>query len=311
MNKSFAIDFFDAELSRRTSVEEWQRILTMRNSRRFYMALPAYHDLISNYFADHRILGKLVTEAWRFEMLVYALYLYDQHNDDDPRSGLTVANLQKICASQECASAGRVLAFIRILRLGGFLHRQQSPLDNRVVQLAPSPKFISLVEGWNQRIFKIIDEVFTQKSLAQYHQAHPRFGWEMRRRGAEHLLKGWKLLAPFPEVSHFVTSNGGWMLLLHCVAETLRLGASTSGDHQIVPIAIDLVIFGRRFGVSRSHLRRLLESAHVEGLLDAPPHNGAYIQLAPHLVAAFLTCMASELGSYRDWGLAAAPNLRL
>ena len=278
----------------------------MRNSPRFLEALPAYQRLIAAYFADNIMLNKVVTEAWRFEMLVYTLYLYDQRDPKDPRSGLTVSNLQRICAQQNCASAGRVLAIVGIMRVGGFLSKQKSNLDSRVAHLQPSAKFIDIVEGWNQRIFQIIDAVFPQQSLAGCHEAHPRFGWEMRRRGAEHMLKGWKLLGPFPEVGHFISSDGGWMLLLHCVAETIRQGV---GKH--VAVAVDLVEFGKRFGVSRSHLRRLLESAHQEGLLIAPPRNGAHIKLAPHLMASFLSCMASELDVYRSWGRAAAVELKL
>ena len=276
----------------------------MRNTPLFHAALPAYNTLISNYFAEHAILTRLVTEAWRFEMLVYALHLYDQREPEDSRSGLTTINLQKICAQQKCASAGRVLAMVRVLRVAGYLHRHHSDLDSRVVQLVPSAKFIGLVEGWNRRIFEIIDRVFPRLGLANHHEKQSCFGWEMRRRGAEHLLDGWKLLDPFPEVEHFVTSDGGWMLLLHCVAETLKFDTQ-----ELAPVTVDLVKFGHKFGVSRSHLRRLLESAHAKGLLYAPPHNGAHVQLAPHLVASFLNCMASELDNYRRWGMAAARDL--
>jgi hypothetical protein len=43
------------------------------------------------------------------------------------------------------------------------------------------------------------------------------------------------------------------MLLLYCVAEALRLG-----DYKtIAAVTVDLATFGKRFSVSRSHLRRL------------------------------------------------------
>ena len=305
-NGIFALDCFDAEMSRRTSAKDWNRILNMRNNSRFSEALPTYHRLISAYFADNIVLNRVVTEAWRFEMLVYTLYLHDQRQARDPRSGLTLSNLQRICAQQNCASSGRVFAIVGIMRVGGYLQKQKSARDSRVMQLQPSDKFIEIVEGWNRRIFEIIDTVYPLQSLVQHHTAHPRFGWEMRRRGAEHMLKGWKLLDPFPEVAFFVSSDGGWMLLLHCVVESFK-----SDRKKLAPVSLDLVEFGRKFGVSRSHLRRLLESAHSEGLFNAPPRNGANIQLAPHLVASFLSCMASELDNYREWAGAAAIELGL
>jgi len=150
------------------------------------------------------------------------------------------------------------------------------------------------VEGWNNRVFQVIDSVFDDGNLVHEHETNPRFGWNMRRLGAECLLDGWKLLDPFPEVNHFVASDGGWMLLIHCVAESLR-----TGDGSIAPVSVDLAAYGKRFGVSRSHLRRLLETAYAAGLLRKPPRNGSDIVLSPHLIASYLNCLASEMDFYR------------
>ena len=291
---------FDDELSARLSPDEWQRILAFRNAPSFAAALPAYYDKMSHYFAGNVMLNKVVTEAWRFEMLVYTLYLYDTREPSNPRSGLTLSNLEKICASQKCASPGRVRTIVGIMWLGGFLKRHKSKLDSRIVHFEPSQHFIDIVEGWNSRIFQIIDAVFPEGQLAASHLGHPRFGWEMRKRGAESVLAGWKLLDPFPEVFHFVSRDGGWMLLLHCAFESLRLGHGT----HIVPVSVDLTKFGSRFGVSRSHLRRLLEAAYDAGYLSEPPRNGTRIVLAPKTMASYLACMAFELQFYQRHALA-------
>jgi hypothetical protein len=304
---AFRIDCFDSVLSQRTTSDEWQRILFLRDHPDFLNALFKYAAVMPNYFADNVILNKIVTEAWRFEMLVYTLYLHDIRDPNDPRSGLTLANLQRVCEQQQCASRGRVLAILGIMGIGGYLHRSRANGDGRVARLEPSEKFVAVVEGWNHLIFEIIDAVLPDDALARSHDQFPRFGWEMRRHGAETLLAGWKLLDPFPEVAHFVSRDGGWMFLLTCVAETLRMGSS----REIVPLSINLSSFGARFGVSRSHLRRLLESAYADGLLAAPPKNGSAIMLSNHLVAAFLACMASELGNYRLWALRGRAKLEV
>jgi hypothetical protein len=298
-SQPFSIDVCDADFAARTTTDEWRRIMRFREHPRMLDGLAAYAALIPDYFSNNVILNKVVTEAWRFEMLVYALYLHDSRDPADPRSGLTVANLQKICAQQNCASRGRVLAILGMMRIAGYLRASRSPLDSRVTHLEPSAAFLAVVEGWNHRMFQIIDAVTLEDGLAIAHQADPDFGRAMRVRGAQRLLRGWKLLDPFPEVAHFVSRDGGWMLLLTCVAEAMRLGEG----RRIVPVSVDLAPFGARFGVSRSHLRRLLESAHDVGLLEAAPRNGACILMSQKLVASFLACMASELGNYRDQAL--------
>ena len=299
-NVPFELNAFDTEFSARVTPDEWSRILGFRNAPGFDATLPNYHHLIGTYFSGNVLLNKVVTERWRFEMLVYTLYLHEKYDPANPRSGLTLSNLEKLCAQQRCASPGRVRTIIGIMWVSGFLKRQKSKIDSRITRFEPSKKFFDIVEGWNNRIFQTIDAVFPDGNLAQSHLNHPRLSSEMRTRGAEGLLKGWKLLEPFPEVFHFISRDGGWMLLLHCAYESLRLG---NGTH-IVPVSVDLAAFGARFGVSRSHLRRLLETAYEQGLLTEAPRNGSHIALAPKTLAAYLSCMASELDYYRGQALA-------
>jgi DNA-binding MarR family transcriptional regulator len=296
----FKLDSFDHVFKERATQKEWARIMSMREQPNFFNALKSYNSLMQPFFANKVILNKIVTEAWRFEMLVYTLYLYDQRDYGDSRSGLTVANLERLCAEMQCASPGRVRAILGIMRVGGYLRRSRSYDDQRVIQLEPTPQFLDIVEAWNNRIFQISDSVFKDDYLTQWHTRDNRLGWEMRRRGCESLKEGWKLLDPFPEVFHFVSSDGGWMLLLHCASEALRMGK----DRYIMPVSVDLRAFGARYGVSRSHLRRLLESAHQVGLLTQAPRNGTNIVLSPLLLASYLTCMAAEISFYRGHAMA-------
>lgn len=297
MPEAFSLRCLDAELAERNGPVEWHRILELRDHPRMLQGFYRYAELMPSYYDHNIMLNKVVTEAWRFQMLVYALHLYDTRDPADRSTGLTAANLSRICARQCIASRGRVLTIIGIMRVAGYLHRQRSQGDARAVYLEPSDKFIGIVEGWNHRLLQIIDAIDTTHDLAAAHATDPRFGWDMRERGAQTLLAGWDILAPFPEVSHFVYSDGGWMLLLSCAAEALK----ASDGVEIAPVSVDLATFGRRFAVSRSHLRRLLESAHEKRLLDEPPRNGQTIVLSNRLLASFITCMASELGNYRIW----------
>ena len=278
---------------------EWVKVIDFRQRPNFFSGLMRYNELIPAYFSHNLVLNKVVTEAKRFEMLVYALHLYDTRDAGDARSGLTLANLQKLCVAQRVASPGRVRAILGIMQLGGYLTRQRSALDSRIVHFEPTARFIKIVEGWNLSIFQVIDTVDPQHNLANQYARLPRFGWDMRRNGAEQTLGGWHLLNAFPEVEFFIARDGGWMLLLHCVTACFHAGQGV----EIAPVSVDLTDFGKRFGVSRSHLRRLLEDAHQAGLLDAAPRNGAHIVIGQRLLASFLTCMAAELAFYRACAL--------
>lgn len=307
MRQQLALGSHDHEFSTRTTPQDWQRILLLRDHPRMLDGVLEYDAIIGEFFSGNVLLNRVVVEFARFQMIVYMLYLYDTADPDDPRTGLTTSRLQQIANAKGLLSRGGVTTFVGLLRLAGYLHRIPSPLDKRVVHLAPTPKFLELVETWNRHIFACIDTITPEADLVGCHGAYPRFGWEMRRKGAGALLAGWKPLDPFPETFHFFSCNGGFMLLLHAVAKTIHDG----GRREIVPISIDLTMFGKRFGASRSQLRRLLEAAHARGHLLADPKNGKHIHLSPQLFSAFVGWTASELGNYRLWGLAAKAELGL
>lgn len=282
----------DADFVSRGATEDWPAIFAFRDQPGFCDAVMVYAEIMAPFFAHNFVLNKVVTEAWRFQMLVFALHLHQTRDPADPHSGLTISNFRAICARQEIASGGRAAAYINIMQLGGYLTRVRSPQHRRIVHYEPTPMFMATVEQWNEGIFRTIDTACSDEGLQGRRREYPGLGAEMRRRSAERLLAGWKPLAPFPEVEHFMVSDGGWMLITGIISEVLRTGGAR-------PVALDLDALGKRAGVSRSHLRRLLEAAHKTRLLTEPPRNGAQVAPSPLLVDAFLTWLASYLSNFR------------
>ncbi len=307
MNEALSLDRFDEEFSARCSPEDWRLLRDFRDHPHYLDGVVMYDDIVPELFANNIILNKVVTEISRIQTIVYTLHLYDTFDPNDPATGLTLSRLQKLCIKHDLASSGGVIAFIGLMTVAGYLNRQRSTIDRRVVHFVPSAKFIDLVENWTRRVLQSIDAIEPEQRLADCLTAHPRFGWDVREGGAQRLLGGWQPLGPFPEVTHFLSCQGGWMLLCHYVAEMLRHG----GRKEIVPVSIDLAAFGKSFGVSRTHLRRMLERAHDKGLLDAAPRNGSHVLLSPRLLAACLSAQAGELATLRRSAHAARQALGL
>ena len=229
-------------------------------------------------------------------MLVIMLYLDATRDPQDPRTGLTLANMQKYCAQLELASPGRVYAFINIMKLGGYISSARSPLDSRVVHMVPTAQFMETVEEWNANIFESVDAAHPQAGLVALSARYPALGQGMRTSGAEGLLAGWKPLDPFPEAFHFAGVDGGWLLMEHIVAAALQ----EPGQVRIAPVTLNMSVVGKQFGGSRSNLRRLLESAYELGLLDAPPEGGRNILFSSRMVCSFITFIASFLSYFED-----------
>lgn len=289
------IDAFDGELSRRVDPQEWARISAMRDHPRFLHGVLQYAQVIPAYFAGKLVLNKVVTEVWRFHTLAFALHLHDIRDPGDPRTGLTITRLQRICQEQKIASAGRVIALVGLMQLGGYLKRVPSVADSRIILLVPTEKLVATVRGWGQAMMSAIDSIEPGAGFEQRHLADPGFDTRLRRAGMDIMLAGWRLVDPWHEVMHFVARDAAWMLLLRLIDPVIRAGI---GGEPVI-VSLDLAEFGKKFGVSRSHMRRVLDTAFEQGLLAAPPRNGSHIVMSHRLICSYLVTLASELDIFR------------
>jgi hypothetical protein len=290
------IKMHDALFASRTDANDWARIKAFRDRPKFLLGVARHEGVMQPFFAYNLFLNKVVVEIWRFQMLVFTLYLHETRDPLDPRSGLTTANLQKICTQLQLASPGRVYAFLNIMKVGGFLSSKRSAIDSRVVHLEPTAQFNQTVEEWNDNIFASIDAAAPECGLASLRVRHPDLGREMRTSGAEGLLAGWKPLDPFPEVFHFTSVDGGWLMMEHIVSRSL----CGTRPFSIQPVDLALRSSAKRFGGSRTNLVRVLENGYDSGLLDAPPRGGAHVLFSSRMVCAFLTFIASYLSYFQD-----------
>lgn len=302
---SFNIDAHDSEFSVRTSSEIWARIHRFRSYPTFMNSARHHEKIMAPFFGHNLTLNKLVAEVWRFQMLVFALYLHETKDVSDPRSGLTVTNLQKICTSVSLASPGRVFAFINMMKLGGYVTSVRSKLDDRVVYLEPNAGFMAIVEKWNDGIFASIDTAHPEARILEKRAAFDWLGTAMRNGGAVSLKDGWNPIEPFPEVIHFASADGGWNLMEHLVTAAIP----AAGQGQIIPVTLNMREVSERFGGSRSSLRRLLECAYELDLLDAPPRAGT-VTISSRLACAFLTFIAAFLAFLEHHAVAAVERFQ-
>jgi hypothetical protein len=291
-----SLDLHDALFASRTTPEDWQRIKRFRDLPHFLDGARRHEGVAKHLFTNNFMLSKVVLENWRFQMLALTLYFYETRDPSDPNTGLTYTNLSRACAKLDLASNGRVFAFLNLMKLGGYLKSVASEIDSRFVHLEPTPIFMRTVEEWTNGIFSSIDAADPKGGLEARAEADPTLGTQMRTSGAQGLLDGWQPLLPFPEVAHFASADGGWMLMEQIVAATLR---NPEGLH-IEPISINLRSFSKDVGGSRSNLNRLLEKAHALGLLDAPPQFGANIIMSSRMLCSFLSFIASYLSFYQS-----------
>jgi DNA-binding MarR family transcriptional regulator len=297
---------YDDLFASRTSAEEWERIAAFRNLPNILHGIARHEGAMQPFFAHNLFLNKVATETYRFQILVFMLYLHTTRDPNDPHSGLTLGNLQKICTQLKLASPGRVYAYLNIMKLAGYVSSERSPLDARIVQLTPTERFMAIVEEWNDNIFDAIYAADPDANLPELRNIYPDLGTHMRTNGAEGLLAGWQPLQPFPEVDHFASCDGGWLMMEYVVAR--QMGAD--GIVRKVPVDLQIRRSARRFGGSRTNLLRVLESGFQQGLLDEPPLGGQRVIFSARMTCAFIAFIASFLGNFRGHALTGLERLR-
>lgn len=260
----------------------------------------AHDTLFSTRFIAKPALDSAFREAWRFQILVFALYLHDMRGDD-PRSGLTLGKLQALLAEHRIASRGRVAAVLKQLEAEGLLMSERSAIDRRVVLLIPTASLITGVALWERVMLELIERVSPADDLAIRARLFPRFGEVMRHNMVKARFAGWSPLNGFPEVAFFSARHGGWRLLSRLMALALAGGLS--------PVRIDLELYARETGASPAALRRLLLDAWKAGLLDAPPRGGHHIVPSARLVTGFRAYLAAFIEAHRRFAIAAAEEL--
>jgi len=101
-------------------------------------------------------------------------------------------------------------------------------------------------------------------------------------------LAGFRFVDCAPDIRLFVDHNAGFMILC-----TMLLSGEVDDVYPpVLPVTVSSSALSRRFGVSRAHVRRLLQDAENQGLLERL--DGDRVRLLPRLAQAVSDFMASN-----------------
>lgn len=255
----------------------------------FDTACMTFSRGITALFRGNRLLNILVNDRGRTVIAYLALYLHFGLRSDDPRSGLTVGRLKALSVEHGICSAGRTEAFVAVLRLFGYLEPAPRTRDLRVRRLEPTPRMLASHRARLEVAFSAVAKIDPAGLAALDALGDEAFVRALVRQFAAQFLGGVRLIQHAPELHLFADRNAGIVVLLSLMC------AAADGECFVAgrPAAVSISELGRRFGVSRVHVRRLLRDAAAEGLLDAGDEGA--IVLHPPLVRATRAFLATAL----------------
>lgn len=224
-------------------------------------------------YEGSRLFNRLILEEGRFLCYLAALSLHAGQDMAQASTWLTLGRLQREVTDLGVASRNRVEAQVSYLRKYGFLAQQPHASDRRVRLLVPSNALLAR----DASVLGLLIGRLCEFGLSPTDGRQGPLGADLhraiRRATLPHLPGFSRLIRRHLPLAPFFAHDCGYMILL-----LLLRGARESGNDVI---STGYQRIATQTGVSRTHVRRIVEAARDMGLLTTEARGGHDIRLTP------------------------------
>ncbi len=227
-------------------------------------AQPLYPQAVRRFAANMLVAGDadlaldgILKDAGRNVAAMCAVYLHVS-------GGLTLPRLKTLCSGFGLASPGRARALLLYLRYLGYVQAPEARAKGAQAVYPVAPK---LLVTWREHQRAVLDAVaLLEPQVAILIDRFETPG--VFETYAALLVEGFLATVPDFDVNTpyfrlFMHRHAGIQIVHYLIAQ-----ASDEAFPPEQPIAFSISGLAPRFGVSRSHVRRLLEAAEREGLIQ-------------------------------------------
>lgn len=246
----------------------------------FEAARKVYLDRFLDVYGHDPFLVRLLVDTRRFFVYTIAAVLEAGHNPARRDTWFTVGRLKQKMALLELASGREVDHLVARLRAVGFLETRPAAGDRRARILNCTDKLRAHDREWLAAHFAPLTVLYPQHGYELVMNRDPAFHMVFRRTCEAFLPLGLKLLVSVPEMMLFFEHAAG-----HVVLAALLQAAMAEPDHSHA--AVLYADLGGQFGVSRTHVRRLLIAAENAGLVGLTRHGGQRVEILPRMWSSY------------------------
>jgi DNA-binding MarR family transcriptional regulator len=236
-------------------------------------------------------LNRLLLEASRTVLLAVIMCLHARHDEADRASWPTLRLVADSMAEHELASPSRVHDLVSQLIKAGYLEQRVAPQDRRVRLLIPTAKMIAQDQDFLVSHHLPLQIMFPEPGYALIMTRDPAFQLKQRLVSRDLFALGAKILASNPIMMLFQGRDAGVMILI----KMIQMAGPQSGAE---PLEISYSDLGGRFGVSRTHVRKLLEAAEQLDLVRLTRGSGQFVELLPPVLQAFDRLVADAMSGF-------------
>ena len=236
-------------------------------------------------------LNRLLLEAARqvtFNMIVQLYFGYDEA---DPATWPTMRALKQQMTAFGLSSPRRIEDLVARLAHFGYLESRPSPHDRRVRIHTPTAKMIALDQDWLTALYRPLQAMFPDPGYPEVIGRDPAFQRAQRLVALGFAAHGSQILAGNPDIMLFMNRDAGMTILTKLVQ---MFYAAEGSDIE----KLSYSDIGARFGVSRTHVRSILQDAGQAGLVALTGQGGRLVELKPAILRAFDRFIADSMSGH-------------
>lgn len=269
---------------------EWllQRVAILRQHPNFSQAAADYADDAVGIFEGRYMANKVMANVARQVICMSILALH--FTRDNGHHGATISSIQNITSSLKLCSKNTTSATIDLLENIGLVSRVLDETDHRNHLIQPTDKLIFGIRRIIGVAINAADKLFPSRHYKQLIDGTDGFLERYFASSLHSLLNVSTMISNLHSSQLFAISDGGGVLL--CKLMTMKERQPADREN-IVSFPYDEI--GNLFGVSRTHIRRLMKRAEAEGLVRLLEDGGRQIEILPALNDVFENMVAAHI----------------
>jgi len=258
---------------------------------RFPLAREAYVKSILAIYEHNPFLSRLLLESGRTVLFIGIVCLHARHDRGERTTWPTMRLVTEQTVAHGAASPRRVHDLVQRLISTGYLKQRAAPEDQRIRILTPTSKMITHDQSFLVSHYLPLQILFPERGYRPIMERAPAFQLRQRRVLADLFARGARIMADSPVLMPFLGRDAGAIILLKLMQKVGPMG-------ETAPHELSYSDAGASVGVSRTHVRKLLNEAEDRGLVSLTRGAGQFVEPKLALVKAFDRFLAESMAGH-------------
>lgn len=216
------------------------------------------------------------------EQVAYLHHLLKEHQDHG--AGATLGKLQRAAFIHGFASPRRVTMYVKRLVQVGRMSYSEDARDRRVRRLIPGPELCTTALRHTRNLTRAAAMLWPGEDLNEHVERDPEYLEALYIAMLGRYLAGADPLRPFADVRHFTSKDAGSYLLgsmiYGCLEHSDKLDPATE-------FTLSYADAAAACGVSRTHVRNVIEAAEGLGLVTKMGEGGRSVRLTQKMIGSY------------------------